>query len=112
MMTFFISEDAAKHYKLKTLEANLYVKNMTLTDYLLSTILSTLMKTPANNPYQEEITKTFLATADQCSWQQEELFAQETLRQIIIAMNTNNAFLGTNERTLSIIKTLEWIQLL
>ena len=91
-----ISEDAAKHYKLQRLEANLYVRKMTVTDHVLSAIESTLLKTPADYPYQEEITKTFLATADQRSWQQEDIFAREPVRQIIIALNTNNAFLGTN----------------
>ena len=91
-----ISEDAAKHYKLQILEANLYVRKMTVTDHVLSAIESTLLKTPANYPYQEEITKTFLATAGQRSWQQEDIFAREPVRQIIIALNTNNAFLGTN----------------
>ena len=57
-----MSEDAAKHYKLQILEANLYVRKMTVTDHVLSAIESTLLKTPANYPYQEEITKTFIAT--------------------------------------------------
>ena len=91
-----ISEDAAKHYKLQILEANLYVRKMTVTDHVLSAIESTLLKTPANYPYQEEITKTFFATAGQRSWQQEDIFAREPVRLIIIALNTNNAFLGTN----------------
>ena len=52
-----ISEDAAKHYKLQILEANLYVRKMTVTDHVLSVTESTLLKTPANYPYQEEITK-------------------------------------------------------
>ena len=69
---------------------------MTVTDHVLSAIESTLLKTPANYPNQEEITKTFLATAGQRSWQQENIFAREPVRQIIIALNTNNAFLGTN----------------
>ena len=51
-----ISEDAAKHYKLQILEANLYVRKMTVTDHVLSAIESTLLKTPANYPYQKKIT--------------------------------------------------------
>ena len=91
-----ISEDAAKHYKLQILGANLYVRKMTVTDHVLSDIDSTLLKTPANYPYQEEITKTFLATAGQHSWKQEDIFAREPVRQTIIVLNANNAFLGTN----------------
>ena len=67
---FSISEDAAKHYKLQILEANLYVGKMTVADHVLSAIESTLLKTPAIYPYQEVIFKTFLATAGQRSWQQ------------------------------------------
>ena len=33
-----ISEDAAKHYKVQIIEANLYVRKMTVTDYVLSSI--------------------------------------------------------------------------
>ena len=47
-----IYEDAA-NYKLQILEANLYVRKMTVTDHVLSAIESTLLKTPANYPYQE-----------------------------------------------------------
>ena len=43
-----ISEDAAKHYKLQILEANLYVRKMTVTEHVLSALESTLLKTPAN----------------------------------------------------------------
>ena len=55
-----ISEDAAKHYKLQILEANLYVGKMTVTDHVLSAIESTLFKTPAKYPYQKKTTKPFL----------------------------------------------------
>ena len=64
---------------------------MTVTDLVLSAIESTLLKTPANYPHQEEITKTFLATAGQRSWRHEDIFAREPVRQVIIPMNTNNA---------------------
>ena len=40
-------------------------------NHVHSAIESTLLKTPAKYPYQEEITKAFLATASQRSWQQE-----------------------------------------
>ena len=69
---------------------------MTVTDHVLSAIESTLLKTPANYPYQEEITKTFLATAGQRSWQHQDFVAPKPVRQFIIALNTNKAFLGTN----------------
>ena len=68
---------------------------MTVTDHVLSANESTFLETPANYPYQEEITKTILATAGQRSRQQDDIFAGESVRQRI-EMNTNNAFLGTN----------------
>ena len=37
-----ILEDAAKHYKLQILEANLYVRKMTVTDHVLSCPLNQL----------------------------------------------------------------------
>ena len=63
---------------------------MTVNDHVLSAIESTLLKTPANYPFQEKNIKTFLATAGQRSWQQDDIFAPEPVRQIIKATNTNN----------------------
>ena len=82
------------------LAANLYDREMTVTDHVPSAIESTLLESPANYPYQDEITKTFLATIGQRSWQQEDNFAHEPLRQNVIAMNTNNAFPRTNRTNL------------
>ena len=63
-----ISEDAAKQYNLQILEANLCVRKMNVTDHVLSANESILLATAAREP----------------------------VRQIIVAMNTNTAFLGTN----------------
>ena len=81
---------------------------MTVTDQVLSAIESTLLKTPANYPYQEEITKTILATAGQRSWRHEDIFAREPVRQVIIAMNTNHAYLGTNRTNPCNYQSLTW----
>ena len=40
-----ISEDSDKHYKLQTLEANLYVRKLIVTNHVLSAIESILLKT-------------------------------------------------------------------
>ena len=50
----------------------------------------------AKHTNQDENTKIFLATAGQPSWQQEDILAIEPMREDIIAMNTNKAFLWTN----------------
>ena len=56
-----ISDDAGKSYKVKIIEANLYVRKMTLND-VVSAIEKTLLTSPASYPYLETITKTFLAS--------------------------------------------------
>ena len=42
-----ISEDAAKHYKVKIDEANLFIRKMTVSDKVVGAIEKTLLKTPA-----------------------------------------------------------------
>ena len=60
-----ISETAAKNYKVKIDEANLFVRKMTVSDNVVGAIEKTLLKIPALCRYNEIITKTFLATAGQ-----------------------------------------------
>ena len=91
-----ISEDEAKHYKVQINEANLYVRKMTVTDYVLSLIEKTLLKNPAIYNYIEVVPKTFLATAGVKSWRQEDVFAKEPVRRMIVAMSINEAYFGTN----------------
>ena len=50
-----ISEDAAKHYKIQIIEANLYVRKMTVTDYVLSSIKKALLKKPAIYNFTEVV---------------------------------------------------------
>ena len=54
-----LSHDAAKHYKVKIVEAKLYVRKMTLNDDVGSAIEKTLLTSPSSNPYLEALTKTF-----------------------------------------------------
>ena len=62
------SEDAAKLYNLRILEAKLGFRKMTVTDIVFSVIESTLLKSAAKYPYQEENIITFLLLAGQRSW--------------------------------------------
>ena len=55
-----MSEHAKKHYHVQITEANLYVRNMTVTDFVLSSIEKTLLKTPAINNYIEILPRTNL----------------------------------------------------
>ena len=55
-----ISEDPAKHYKVKIHEAYLFIRKMTVSDNVIGAIEKTLLKTPAIYRYNEVITKTIL----------------------------------------------------
>ena len=91
----FASEDGAKHYKIKIDETNLFVRKMTVCDIVLGAIEKILLKTPVIYRYNEVISKTFLATAGQQSWKQEDIFTKEPIRRLIVAMCCTDAFIGT-----------------
>ena len=66
---------------------------MTVTDHVLSAMESTLLKILVNYPYQEKFTKTNLPMTGQFSWQHEDIFAPEPVRQLIrVTMNTKRTF--------------------
>ena len=92
-----ISDDAAKSYKVRIIEANLYVRKMTLNDDVVSAIKKTLLSSPASYPYLETITKTFLASTGLQSWKQKDVFSREPIRRLAICLNTNEAFLGSKQ---------------
>ena len=69
---------------------------MTVNDFVLSSIEKTLLKTPAIYNYIEVLPKIFLATIGVQSWRQEDVFAKEPVRRMILAMSSNTAYLGTN----------------
>ena len=88
-----MSDNTAKHYKVENLEANLYVRKMTLNDDVMSTIEKTFLSSPASYPYFETITKTFLASAGLHSWKQDIFSCRNQSGDL---QNTNEAFLGNN----------------
>ena len=92
-----MSDDAAKHYKVKIFEANLYVRKTTLNDDVVSAIEKTLLTSPDSYPYLENLTKTFLASTGLHSWKQ-DVFAREPIRRLALFLNTNDAFLGNNRQ--------------
>ena len=93
---FAVFSESNKHYKVKIIEANLYVGKMTVADHVLTAIEKTLLKTPAVYRYTEVLPRTFLATTGIRSWSHEDIFSKEPVRRMIIAMATNQAYLGTN----------------
>ena len=54
-----MSEHANKHYQVQITEVNLYVRKMTVTDFVLSSIEKTMLKTPAIYNYIEVLPRTF-----------------------------------------------------
>ena len=69
---------------------------MTVTDFVLSSIEKTLLKTPAKFNYIKVLPRTFLATFGVQSWRQEGVYAREPVRRMILAMSSITAYLGTN----------------
>ena len=69
---------------------------MTIADHVSTAIEKTLLKTPAVYRYTEVLPRTFLATTATRSWSHEDIFSKEPVRRMIIAMATNQAYLGTN----------------
>ena len=91
-----ISETAAKNYKVKIDEANLFIRKMTVSGNVFGAIEKTLLKTPALYRYNGVITKTFLTTAGQRSWKHEDIFTKEPIRRLFVALCRSNAFIGNN----------------
>ena len=85
-----------KHYKVKTIEANLYVRKITVADHVLTAIEKTLIKTPAVYRYTEVLPRTCLATTGTRSCSHEDFFSKEPVRRMVFEMATNQAYLRTN----------------
>ena len=93
---FALISESNKLYKVRIVEANLYVRKMTIADHVLTALEKTLLKTPAVYRYTEVLPRTFLATTGIRRWSHEDIFSKEPVRRMIIAMATNQAYLGTN----------------
>ena len=93
-----MSEQPNKHYEVHVTEANLYVRKMTVTNFVLSSIEKTPLKTPAKHNYIEILPRTFLATTGEQSWRQEDVFAKEPVCRIILATSLNTAYLCTSQK--------------
>ena len=70
---FAVISESNKHYKVRIIEANLYVRKMTIADHILTAIEKTLLKTPAVYRYTEVLPRTFLATTGIRSWSHEDI---------------------------------------
>ena len=56
---FAVISESRKHYTFRIIEANLYVRKMTIADHVLMAIEKTLLKTPAVYRYTEVLPRTF-----------------------------------------------------
>ena len=65
------------------------MRKLTVTDFVLSSKDETLLKTHAIYNYMEVfIKKIFFATTGVQSWRQEDVFAKEPVRRMILAMSS------------------------
>ena len=97
MNDFVMISESNKHYKVKRIEAYLYVRKMTVADHVLTAIEKTLLKTPAVYRYTKVLPRNFfLATKGMRSLRHEDISSEEPEQRLDIAMATNQESLGTN----------------
>ena len=93
-----MSDHAVKHYEVKIIKANLYVRMMTLNDDVIRPLKKTLLTSPASYPYLETLKETFLASTCLRSWNQENNFSREPIRRLATCLNTDEVFRGNNRQ--------------
>ena len=69
---------------------------MTIAAHVLTAVEKTLLKTPAVYRYTEVLPRTFLATTGIRRWSHEDIFSKEPVRRMMIAIATNQAYIGAN----------------
>ena len=109
---FVVISESNKDYKVKIFEAKLYVREMTVADPVLTTIEETLLKTPAVYRYTEVLPRTFVATTGMRSLSHEDIFSKEPVRRMVIAMATDQVYLGTNRTNPFHYQKINWSQIL
>ena len=85
----------AKNYKAKISEANLHVRKMTVTENVYTAIETTLTKLPAIYRCTEITPTAFLLITGSSSWNHGDIFNREPIFRYALAMNSNQAFLGS-----------------
>jgi hypothetical protein len=86
-----------KNYRIKFRRASLHCRLMTVTEDVHRGISGALSKTPARYMFPEQRTKTFIIPPNQNQFIRENVFNNEPIRRLVLAMNTNEAFSGTLE---------------
>lgn len=91
-----LSSEITKNFAVKMKSASLLVRNMTVSESSYKAITATLSsKNQARYVYPEITEKTFIIPQNQNQFIKENIFNNDPIRRLAIAMNTNTAFAGS-----------------
>ena len=85
----------SNNYTVKYIRASLHVRQMNVSESVHRSINSALARGPARYTFPDFQTKTFIIPATQNQFIRENIFNNEPIRRIAIAMNTNADFTGS-----------------
>lgn len=89
------ADASGKGYKVQFLKASLHVRQMTVSESVHRSLTNTWANTPARYTFPEVKSKTFIIQAGQNQLIRENIFSNEPIRRIAIAMNKNADFTGS-----------------
>jgi hypothetical protein len=89
-----IGDDATKGYRVKINTASLLVRKMSVASSIYNSLKRAHEKNPARYVYSESRGKTFIIPGGQNLFIRENIFNNEPIRRLVIAMNTNADFTG------------------
>ncbi len=92
-----IAADESKGYHFKITRASLLTRQMILSEDAYTSIEKTHLKGPAKYVFNETIAKTFIIQDSQNEFIRDDLFQNQPIRRIALAMNTNMKFTGSLE---------------
>ena len=84
-------------YAIQFVRASLHVRQMNVSESVHRSINNALVKGPARYTFPDFQTKTFIIPAKQNQFIRENVFNNEPIRRLAVAMNTNANFTGTLE---------------
>lgn len=87
-------DDVDKLFMAKIEKASLFVRKVTLTDSVKTSIERALLKAPARYPYIETLAKSFIIPANQKSFVREAVFGTEPIRRLTLCLASHNNFCG------------------
>ncbi len=90
-----IGDDETKGYKVKIESASLFVRKMVLLKESNDALFKTLNRVPSRYIFTDIRSKTFIIPANQDQFIRENVFNNDPIRRIAIAMNKNADFSGS-----------------